>query len=380
MNSVNPYLALAIPAVSSLRPYQPGKPVAELERHYGVTDAIKLASNENPRGPSDAVQKAVSSALNELTRYPDGAAFELRAALARYHGLSANQFTLGNGSNELLVLLAEAFLGPGNNAVYDQYSFIVYRLAVQACGAQARVVPALPADHDGQPLGHDLDGLLEHVDEHTRLVFIANPNNPTGTWVDDEALHDFLRALPAHVLTVLDEAYCDYAQAEGAADAIAWLKDFPNLVVVRTFSKAFGLAALRVGYSVSAPGIAELLNRVRQPFNVNSLAQTAAVAALADREWVQDSVRHNQVCRQQLCDGLRSLGYPCVPSRANFLLVNFGTAEHAANCNEFLLRTGVIVRPVANYGLGCYLRITVGTEAEIERLLHALQAWQQASA
>lgn len=376
MTAGNPLLALAAPAVSGLSPYQPGKPVAELEREYGVRNAIKLASNENPWGAAPAVRDAVAIAVKDIASYPDGVGYALRAALSHHHRVTQEQITLGNGSNDLLVLLAETFLHEHAAAVYDQHSFIVYRLAVQACGATAQVAPSLPVEADAQPLGHDLEAMLDRVTGATRLVFIANPNNPTGTWVDAASLRSFLAALPTHVIAVLDEAYFDYARGEDGADAIDWLPEFPNLVVVRTFSKAYGLAGLRVGYCISHPAIAELLNRVRQPFNVNSLAQIAALTALATQDWVTRCVVANRLGREQLCAMLTELGYPALKSNANFLLTDFGSESNAIACNEFLLRGGVIVRPVANYGLSRFLRITVGTPPEVDRLMQRLRAFR----
>jgi histidinol-phosphate aminotransferase len=372
MPAKNPVIDLAAEAIRGLAPYEPGKPVQELEREYGVRDAIKLASNENPRGPSPAVREALLGATAELARYPDGACFELRDALAARLKVDPAQLTLGNGSNDVLVLLAETFLTAQQSAVYDQYSFVVYRLAVQACGAEARVAPSYPADH-ARAYGHDLDAMLALVDESTRIVFIANPNNPTGTWVVADELKSFLRALPDHVIAVLDEAYLEYARQDGEPDSIGWLAEFPRLVIVRTFSKTYGLAGLRVGYGVSSAAIAGLLNRVRQPFNVNSMAQCAAVAALADQDWIKKGVVANQVGIARLSAGLDALGIAWVPSRGNFLLAHLGSAERAAACNEFLMRNGVIVRPVANYGLPAHLRITVGARDEIDRLLALLR-------
>lgn len=370
----NPDSVLAADAIAGLAPYVPGKPSAELEREYGLTDVIKLASNENPLGASPRVRVALMEAASEIERYPDGACFALRDALSQHLQVAPAQLTLGNGSNDVLVLLAETFLTPAVSAVYDQYSFVVYRLAVQGCGAQARIAAANPVDHD-QPLGHNLDAMRALVDETTRLVFIANPNNPTGTWLEPPALLNFLRSLPDHVITVLDEAYLEYARQPGEPDTLAWLQEFPRLVIVRTFSKAYGLAGLRVGYGVSSSGIAELLNRVRQPFNVNSMAQHAALAALADVDWIRQSVRANAEGRQQMQQGLDRLGLRWIASRGNFLLVDFGSAEHAVACHEYLLRAGIIVRPVANYGLPEYLRISLGTADEIDRLLRVLTAY-----
>jgi histidinol-phosphate aminotransferase len=370
----NPLLKLAAEGISGLAPYQPGKPAEELQREYGLTDVIKLASNENPFGPSPSVAPALAAAANEIARYPDGAGFVLRERLARHLNVRPAQLTLGNGSNDVLVLLAEAFLTPDVSAVYDQYSFVVYRLAVQACGAHAKVAPANPRDHR-QPLGHDLAAMHERVDESTRLVFIANPNNPTGSWLEQGDIRAFLNDMPEHVITVLDEAYLEYSQQSGDQDAIDWLSEFPRLVVVRTFSKAYGLAGLRVGYSVSSEAIAELLNRVRQPFNVNSMAQAGAIAALGDQQWLQQGVAASAAGMEQLERGLQTLGLSWIPSRGNFLLVDLETEGNATAMNDYLLRAGVIVRPVANYGLPAWLRITVGSEAENERLLGAMNGF-----
>jgi histidinol-phosphate aminotransferase len=373
MSDMNPYATLAANAVGGLSPYQPGMPPEVLEREYGISDAIKLASNENPAPVPASVSAAMRVALQDVSRYPDGGSFALHAALAEKLGVSCEQLTFGNGSNDILVLLAETFLTEHTAAVYDQYSFVVYRLAVQATGARALVAASNPVEH-AQPLGHDLDAMRALVDDTTRLVFIANPNNPTGTWVTAEQLHAFLNSLPAHVIAVVDEAYCEYARGDDYPDTLAWLDEFPNLVLVRTFSKAYGLAALRVGYSISAPGIAELLNRVRQPFNVNAVAQAAAVAVLNEQEWVAESKATNAKGLQYLREGLAALGITCLPSRGNFLLAHMG--PDAAECNEYLLRDGVIVRPVANYGLPEYLRITVGSEEELQRLLVSMASYR----
>jgi len=368
------YASLAADAICDLSPYQPGKPIEELEREYGVSNALKLASNENPLGPSPAVRKAIETAVDEVNRYPDGAGFMLREALANHLQVSADQITLGNGSNDILVLLAEAFLTSAHSAVYDQYSFVIYRTAVKATGANVRVSDSL-SEADERHLGHDLDAMLALIDESTRLVFIANPNNPTGTWVSSEKLREFLAKVPEHVLVVLDEAYQEYALGADYEDTIPWLQEFPNLVIVRTFSKAYGLAGLRVGYAASAVGIAELLNRIRQPFNVNHIALTAAVTALKDKQWLRQSCADNARGLKFLQQGLAELEIPFLPSRANFVLANFGDA--AGECYEYLLQHGVIVRPVANYGLPEYLRISVGTIAEIVVLLTQLADFQK---
>ena len=355
--------------VSSLAPYQPGKPVSELERELGIQSIIKLASNENPLGPGPAARAAIHAVVNDVGFYPDGSGHDLKQALSEYHGLNTNRITLGNGSNDILVLLAEAFLEAGDEAVYSQYCFAIYPIAVQAAGAFGRMAPALSAD-SGMPLGHDLDALAAQVGTRTKLVFIANPNNPTGTWLESGPLRKFLKALPGTTLAVLDEAYFDYAIEHGVPDGSTWLDEFPNLVIVRTFSKVHGLAGIRVGYALSSPEVADLLNRVRQPFNVSSVALAAAQAALSDHEHVTRSVAVNREGLALVREGLAQLRLSVPPSAANFVLAGLG--RDAAPVFERLLRSGVIVRPVANYGLPQHLRISVGTPDQNRRLLAAM--------
>lgn len=360
---------LAAGPVKQLAPYVPGKPLSELEREYGIRDSIKLASNENPLGPGTKARAAIANAINELGLYPDGNGFELKQALAKRHGCDMNRITLGNGSNDLLVLLAEAFLSPDVEAVYSQYCFAIYPLAVQATGATGRVAPTYPESH-AMALGHDLEAMRKLVNDKTRLVFVANPNNPTGTWVDASALKKFIASLPSTTLVTVDEAYIEYVTDKSFADASKWINEFPNLVVTRTFSKAYGLAGLRVGYALSSAEVANVLNRVRQPFNVNSLALTGATAALDDFEHLQKTVELNSKGLQQVMTGLKELNVRAYPSVGNFLLVDCKCS--AAEVNEALLRQGVIVRPVGGYGLPNHIRITIGTEQENERMLMAL--------
>jgi histidinol-phosphate aminotransferase len=360
-----------VPGVRGLKPYQPGKPISELEREYGVTDIIKLASNENPLGPGPRAVAAMKAASGELARYPDANGFELKQAIAARHGVPVDRITLGNGSNDVLVLLAEAFLQPGAEAVFSEYAFAVYPIATQAAGAVARVAPPNPWDHH-QPLGHDLDAMAARINERTRIVFIANPNNPTGTWLDAEALGAFIDAVPEDVLVVVDEAYAEYQEEPGYPDCTQWLDRYPNLVVTRTFSKAFGLAGLRIGYALSHPGVADILNRVRQPFNVSLPAQAAAVAALGDDEHLSRSIRTNNTELARVTGEIERTGLRFVPSVCNFLLVDFG--RDAGPVYEALLRRSVIVRPVGNYGLGDCLRISIGTPEENTRLINALGA------
>ncbi|MBK1726155.1 histidinol-phosphate transaminase [Halorhodospira neutriphila] len=364
------FSALAMPGVRGLAPYEPGKPIDELRREYGVSEVVKLASNESPLGPSPRAAEAASAAGAAAHRYPDGNGFALKAAVAERHGVPPERVTLGNGSNDVLVLLAQAFLGPGRTAVFSAHAFAVYPIATQTVGATARVVPALPAEAE-QPYGHDLEAMLAAVDETVSVVFVANPNNPTGTWLTEGELRGFLDRLPARVIAVVDEAYFEYAAAEpGYPDASRWLEAYPNLVVTRSFSKVYGLAGLRVGYGLSHPAVADLLNRVRQPFNCSAPAQEAAAAALADEAHTRRAVALNDEQRRILREGLEAMGLRVLPSAANFL--TFYAGEQAAQIHEGLLRRGVIIRPVAGYDLAGWLRVSVGTAAENRTFLEAL--------
>jgi histidinol-phosphate aminotransferase len=361
---------LAPPGVRTLAPYIPGKPLEELEREYGIRDSIKLASNENPLGPGAKALAAIAEASRQVGLYPDGSGFKLKQALARKHGCGTDCITLGNGSNDVLVLIAEAFLSPQSEAVYSQYTFAVYPIAVQATGATARVAAANPDAH-AMPLGHDLAAMAQLVNERTRIVFVANPNNPTGTWVSAAALRQFIAALPEQTLVVVDEAYIEYVSEANFPDASRWLGEFPNLLVTRTFSKAYGLAGLRVGYALSHPAVADMINRVRQPFNVNTIALAAALAALDDSEHLSRSVETNRAGMAQLRTGFDALGVRHLPSAGNFVMIDCG--RPAAAVYEAMLRQGVIVRPVGNYRLPNHLRVTVGTREQNERMLSALK-------
>ena len=350
--------------VRAIAPYQPGKPISELAREMGMDEAriIKLASNENPRGVSPLAQRAIAAVLPELARYPDGNGFELKQALSRRLGLPQDRIVLGNGSNDVLEMAARAFLGPGLAAVYSQHAFAVYPLAVQAAGATGIEVPA-------KDYGHDVAGMRRAVTPATRLVFIANPNNPTGTLVPARELEAFIAGLPREVLVVLDEAYNEYLAPENRSDTIGWLKRFPNLVVTRTFSKVYGLAGLRVGYALAEAGVADLMNRVRQPFNVNSVALAAATAALDDADFVRASFELNRSGMRQLMEGFKRLAIEHIPSHGNF--VSFRVRD-AGGVYQKLLRAGVIVRSIASYGMPQHLRVTVGLESENARFLAAL--------
>lgn len=360
----NRFLHLAAPGIAELKPYVPGKPISELERELGIRDSIKLASNENPLGPGMRVKQAISAELERLTRYPDGAGFALRRAIAERHGVDAACVTLGNGSNDVLDLVARVFLQPGRSSLFSQYAFAVYPISSQAVGATLKVAPA-------RDYGHDLDAMTALVGADTGVVWIANPNNPTGTWLQEDALRAFVAGLPSHVICVVDEAYAEYVDQPGYPDASRWLAEFPNLVVTRTFSKAFGLAALRVGYGLSHPDLADLLNRVRQPFNVDSFAQAAALAALQDVEHLQRSVELNRDGLRQYEAGFAELGLDYIPSVGNFITVDLG--RDATAVDQALLREGVITRPVANYGMPNHLRISVGLPQENSRCLAALK-------
>ena len=359
-----PAAAHAPDYVRRISPYVGGKPIEELARELGLAPGsiVKLASNENPRGPSPRALAAVAASAGDITRYPDGNGYALKHALAQRHAVAIEQIVLGNGSNDVLELVTQAFLRPGDDAVYSAHAFAVYPLATQARGARGVVVPA-------RELGHDLDAMRAAITPATRVVFVANPNNPTGTWLEPAALEAFVARVPADVLIVLDEAYDEYLEPAAASRAIGWVARHPNLVVSRTFSKAYGLAALRVGYGVMDAAVADLVNRVRQPFNVNMLAQAAALAALDDTAYVDESRRLNRAGLAQLRAGMERLGITSLPSHGNFLLAQVGDA---ARVYDSLLRQGVIVRPVANYGLPEWLRITVGLPAENERFLAAL--------
>ncbi len=358
------YSELAPGYIRAIAPYQPGKPISELERELGITGIVKLASNENPLGASPKAVAAARAALDEIALYPDGNGYELKKALVKRFGVSFDQVFLGNGSNDLLELVARAFLTVGDRAVYSEHAFAVYPLAIQAVGAQGICVKA-------RDFGHDLDAMREAaIANGAKLVFIANPNNPTGTFLPGKALHEFMRAIPPDILIVLDEAYNEYLPAECRYDSVAWLSEFRNLIISRTFSKAYGLASLRVGYALGDAQVVDMINRVRQPFNVNSVAQAAAVAALGDADFVKQTFEMNLCGMKQLKEGLTALGLACIPSYGNF--ISFRIAD-AASAYRRLLELGVIVRPIASYNMPDYLRVSIGLEAQNQKFLSALQ-------
>src|SRR6185503_3641605 len=356
--------SLANEHILGIAPYEPGKPIEELEREAGIHDAIKLASNENPLPPSDRVRDAITAALMHLNRYPDGSGFYLRQALAKKHGVSHDQVVLGNGSNELIELLVRTFLRPGDEAVVPHPSFVVYPMIVQAAGG-IRVMVML------KDYRLDLEAMARAVTPQTKLVFIANPNNPTATIVTADEVEHFLDRLPERTIVVFDEAYIEFALGPDFPDMIGHMKQGRRVVVLRTFSKASSLAGLRIGYGVADADAVALMNRIRQPFNVNALGQVAALAAMEDEPHILECVRMNEAGRHFLYDEFKTLGIRYVPSRANFILVDVG--RNASDIYQKLLQQGVIVRPMTAFGMETALRITVGTPEENRKLVKALK-------
>ena len=358
------YSELAPAYIRAIAPYQPGKPISELERELGISGIVKLASNENPLGASPKAVAAAHAALDEIGLYPDGNGFALKDALAQRYDVAHSQIVLGNGSNDLLELAARAFLTVGDKVVYADHAFAVYALATQAVGATGISVAA-------KKFGHDLDAMrAAALGQGAKMIFIANPNNPTGTFLPSDELHALLRALPANMLVVLDEAYNEYLPEECRYDSVSWLKEFPNLIISRTFSKAYGLASLRVGYALGDSRVIDMLNRVRQPFNVNSVAQAAALAALQDADFVQQTFALNRRGMAQITAELIRLELEYIPSYGNF--VSFKIADAMAVYRR-LLELGVIVRPIANYDMPGWLRVSIGLEKENDKFLSALQ-------
>jgi len=355
----------ATSGVQGLVPYVPGKPIDELAREYGLTHIVKLASNENPLGPSPKLSTVLHEAMLHLTRYPDGSGHRLKTALAHQLDVALSQITLGNGSNDVLELVARTFASVGDEIIYSQYAFAVYPLITQAIGAKPVVVAA-------QSWGHDLTAIIASISAKTKLIFIANPNNPTGTYLSLSSIVNFLEQVPSDVIVVIDEAYHEYAvSVTDYGSVLACLANYPNLVVTRTFSKAYGLAGLRVGFSVSHPDMAELVNRVRQPFNVNALALVGAEAVLSDSEYVARAVAMNQQGLDYLSSEIQRLGLAVIPSVANFITLDL--SQPALPVYEQLLRQGVIVRPVANYGMPNHLRVSVGLPEENQVFVRALE-------
>ncbi len=355
--------------VRAIAPYQGGKPIAEVAREFGLDEAniVKLASNENPLGMPESARAAIQKASADIGRYPDGNGFELKAAITAKYGVPSDWITLGNGSNDILELVTHAMVQPGQSVIYSEFSFAVYALAAQAVGARALVTPAVK-------YGHDLQGMTERITSDTRLIFIANPNNPTGTFIPAAQIEAFLKTVPQEVVVVLDEAYNEYLAPELQYESIAWVRRYPNLLVSRTMSKAYGLAGLRIGFGIAQPSITDLLNRIRQPFNVNSLAQAAAIAALGDSAFLKESARVNSEGYLQLTKAFDAMDLEYVPSFGNFVMVRVGSDDGAgARINLALLKQGIIVRPVGNYGLPQWLRVTIGLPQENAAFLAALR-------
>lgn len=356
--------------VKSLKPYIPGKPEKELKREMGIDTVFKLASNENPHGPSQFAIDAIHRALGQLHRYPDGAAFEIREAIAEQYFVKQSQITFGNGSSEVLEFIVRAFVDPNESVVVSQHAFAIYDLAAQAIGAEVIKVPALN-------YGHDLINMANAVQKNTKVVFIANPNNPTGTWCNEAELRQFMQRVPDHIIVVLDEAYGEFLEhldqpVGGWPNSIQLLQEFPNIVITRTFSKVYGLSALRIGFGLSHPLVAERLNRVRPPFNVNSLAQVAALAALKDVASLEACVEANHNGLQQLFAGLDDLDLVYLPSKVNFISFFVGERDARSVFNS-LLQRGIIVRPLANYEMPNALRVSVGTPEENDAFLNGLR-------
>lgn len=355
-------LSLATPGVAGIMPYQPGKPIEELERELGISNIIKLASNENPFGPSPAVVKALAE-YKDLLRYPDGNGFLLKQALAGFHGIDPRQITLGNGSNDILDLVPRAFAAERDETLFAQHAFAIYPIVTQAVGARPIEVPA-------RNFGHDLEAMAAAINARTKVIFIANPNNPTGTWLRAMELDAFMRRVPENVIVLMDQAYYEYVREPDYPNCIPWVERYPNLVVTRTFSKVYGLAAVRAGYSVSHPDVADLLNRVRQPFNVNSVALRLAEVALGDQAHIERCREFNTAGLRELAVGLDGMGIHFIPSVANFICVDL--RQPAGEIYQKLLREGVIVRPIAGYGMPNHLRVTVGLPEENRHFLKAL--------
>ena len=367
------YIDQSVGGVANLSPYQPGKPLEELEREYGIGNAVKVASNENPFGPSPKVIETIQRFLAnpvELGRYPDGSGFNLKAKISQFYGLKAEQLTLGNGSNDVLDIISRCFSGPGDEVIFSAYAFAIYYLSTQAVGATPVITPA-------QDWGHDLEAMLAAISDKTKLIFIANPNNPTGTCLDGADIKAFLEKVPEHIVVVIDEAYLEFAGhamspwADKYQQALQWLDDYPNLIVTRTFSKAYGLASFRVGFGVSSAEIADILNRVRQPFNNSILALETAAVALDDQDFIEKVVQNNWQGMELLIKGFEEQDLSYIPSAGNFICVDVG--DNANEVYDKLLYQGVITRPIGAYKMPRHLRVSVGSLDENQRTLEALK-------
>ena len=374
-------LSLALPGVRAIQPYQPGAAIETVGREQGRSDALKLASNESPLGPSPRALQALAAASGPgIGRYPDNDGAALKHMLAARHGLATDRITLGSGSSETLELALRAFAGHGHEVLYAQYGFAMYPLTALAAGATGVAVP----DRD---YAQDLEATLQRIGEATRVVFIANPNNPTGAWFNGDALRSFLSRAPRRVLMVIDEAYAEYMESAAPGDesatpykgyagyqsAAAWLDEFPNLVVTRSFSKIYGLAGLRIGYALSGAVVADLMNRVRRPFNVNLGALAAACAALEDEDFMRRSCEQNRRSMRRFCGALDALGLEYLAPAGNFVTFTPGAGLSGARVFDAMQRRGVIVRTLDNYGMPGQLRVTMGTDDDMTRCLRALE-------
>ena len=357
--------------VKNIAPYVGGRPISEVARQFGLVEdqIVKLASNENPLGIPESAKAAMLAVMHDLGRYPDSNGFELKQVLAKKNQVADNWITLGNGSNDILELATRSVAQMGSEIIFSKHAFAVYPLATQAVGAKAIVTDPTPED-----LGHDLAAMLTAITENTKLIFVANPNNPTGSFIPGQKIEQFLSQVPSHIVVVLDEAYNEYLQPDQQYDAIAMVRKYPNLIVSRSFSKAYGLAGLRLGYAVSQEELTDLMNRIRQPFNVNSLAQAAAIAALQDTEFLERGAKLNQDGYQQLTQAFEQMHLHYLPSAGNFIVVQVGDDDQAGTrVNLELLKQGVIVRPVDNYGLPKFLRVSIGLPQENAAFLAALK-------
>lgn len=359
----NPFLNLTHPSIREINPYKPGKPISELQRETGITDIIKLASNENPLGFSPAVLPAVEQSLRTCALYPDGSGHDLKQALGDFYNLSPEQITLGAGTEQLLYLITTAFIGPNDEAIMSEFGFIVFRLAMKI--AQGRLISVPEKNYQ-----HDLKAMLKKITDKTKLIYIANPNNPTGTCVQKTELADFLKQVSKNVIVILDEAYYEFFTKEDDPNALSLLAHYPNLVITRTFSKVYGLAGFRVGYALSHPELADVLNRVRLPFNVSTPAMTAALAALTDQEHVQKTLEINKLGMRELTKACQDLNLKMIPSVTNFLTIETGPNSDQNFKN--LMQCGIIVRPLKDYGLPNHLRVSIGTPEQNTRFIEAL--------
>ncbi|HHS99821.1 MAG TPA: histidinol-phosphate transaminase [Thiomicrospira sp.] len=360
--------------VLGIHPYIPGKPVSELQRELGLETITKLASNENPLGASPKVIDAIKNELSDIARYPDGSAYALKQELTKFLAVNDTQLAIGNGSNEVLELVARVFAGPGDEIIYSQYAFAVYPISTQVVGATGVEVPA-------KDWGHDLSAMLAAITDKTKIIFIANPNNPTGTFFTQTQWQEFINAVPKHIIVVLDEAYLEYAKSfldeKRYFDGVDYIEGHNNLLVSRTFSKAYGLASLRIGFLVGNEEVIQYINQMREPFNVNHYAQVAAQVALQDQAFVNEAVLLNQQGMRQITDAIETLGLEYIRSIGNFVCIDCG--DKAQHYNQKLLEEGVIVRPVANYGMANYLRVSIGTQVENQYFIDALKKVLQAN-